>query len=376
VLENGLVRVEVAGDGTLTVRAADGTELTGVGRLVDGGDRGDSYNYGPPAHDLLVDEPAAVRVTVDERGPLRGTLEVVRDYDWPLGLSDDPDRRAERTVRVPVRTRVSVCAGEPYLRLEVSFINLAADHRLRLHLPLPTPATTSEAEGQFAVTTRGLNSEGGWGEFPLPTFPAAGFVTAGEATVLLEHVTEYQLLGQELGQELALTLLRAVGWMSVNVHPLRDEPAGPQLPVPKAQYLGREVRTRLAVLPGRGGWAAVAAPRHGAEFRHGALVRRGIAPAAGGPLPAPASGIAVSGEGVMVSSLRPVGEQVELRLVAMSGAPTTAEVAGPIAAAQRTDLLGRPGAELPVRAGRLAVPLAAWEIATLRLSVGSATLPT
>ncbi|MFD0502310.1 hypothetical protein ACFQ0G_03705 [Streptomyces chiangmaiensis] len=46
-LANGLVEVEVAADGTLDVTGADGTVLRGVGRLVDGGDRGDSYNYAP-----------------------------------------------------------------------------------------------------------------------------------------------------------------------------------------------------------------------------------------------------------------------------------------------------------------------------------------
>lgn len=46
-LSNGLVEVAIAADGTLDVAGADGTALHGVGRLIDGGDRGDSYNYAP-----------------------------------------------------------------------------------------------------------------------------------------------------------------------------------------------------------------------------------------------------------------------------------------------------------------------------------------
>ncbi|MGH1551326.1 hypothetical protein ACRAWF_01350 [Streptomyces sp. L7] len=46
-LTNGLVEVTVAADGTLDITGPDGTVLYGVGRLVDGGDRGDSYNYAP-----------------------------------------------------------------------------------------------------------------------------------------------------------------------------------------------------------------------------------------------------------------------------------------------------------------------------------------
>jgi alpha-mannosidase len=62
LLDNGLVHVRVDDDGNLTV-TGDGATLRGVGRLVDGGDPGDSYNYAPPAHDVLVSEPTQVSVT-------------------------------------------------------------------------------------------------------------------------------------------------------------------------------------------------------------------------------------------------------------------------------------------------------------------------
>ncbi|RIQ11453.1 glycoside hydrolase family 38 N-terminal domain-containing protein [Jiangella rhizosphaerae] len=359
------VRVDVAGDGTLTVQGADGTVLTGVGRLVSGGDRGDSYNYGPPAADVPVDAPSSVTVTVDERGPLRGVLRVVRTYDWPVGLSADVDVRAAETVPVEVTTLVEVRLGEPFARLDVSFVNPARDHRVRLHVPLPAPVTESAADGQFAVTVRGLTSEGGWGEYPLPTFPASSFVSAGPATVLLDHVTEYELVDD--GAELALTLLRAVGWMSVNLHPLRDEPAGSEFAVPGAQYVGVPVRARLAVLPRAGGWGAASAPRRAEEFRHDALVTPGLAPA-GGELPPPSSGLGVSGPGVVASSIRARGDEVEVRLVAMSAAPTTATVTGAFVTAWRTDLLGRALEPLPVEGDRVDVELGPWEIATIRVS--------
>ncbi|SEE55495.1 glycosyl hydrolase-related protein [Jiangella alba] len=364
-LTSAAVRVDVADDGTLTVRGADGTELSGVGRLVSGGDRGDSYNYGPPAGDVLVGTPSSVRVSVEEGGPLRGVLRVVRRYDWPVSLSADLDVRAAETVPVEVTTLVELRTGEPFVRLDVSFVNPARDHRVRLHVPLPAPVTESAADGQFAVTARGLTSEGGWGEYPLPTFPASAFVSAGPATVLLDHVTEYELAGD--GAELAVTLLRAVGWMSVNLHPLRDEPAGSEFPVPGAQYVGVPVRARLAVVPRAGGWGPASAPRLAEEFRHDAQVVPGLA-AAGGELPPPSSGLGVSGPGVVASSIRSRGDETELRLVAMSAAPTTATVTGAFVTAWRTDLLGRALEPLPVDGDRVDVELGPWEIATIRVS--------
>ena len=79
VLTNGLVRIDVdAATGTF---ALDGTP--GYGRLVDGGDLGDSYNYSPPRQDSFVDTPLAVTVRVDERGPVRARVRITATYDWP-----------------------------------------------------------------------------------------------------------------------------------------------------------------------------------------------------------------------------------------------------------------------------------------------------
>lgn len=365
-MTNRVATVEVTDAGTLTVTAADGTTLADVGRLISGGDRGDSYNYGPPARDLVVDAPIDVEIETVEAGPVRGVMRVSRTYEWPVGLADDLDERSAATVAVPVTTLVELRAGEPFVRVTVSFLNAAADHRLRLHVPLPTPASSSAAEGQFAVTTRGLTSEGGWGEYPLPTFPASSFVSAGAATVLLDHVTEYELVDD--GAELALTLLRAVGKMSRNVHPHRDEPAGGEFDVPGGQYLGVPVEARLAVLPSAGGWAGADAVGWAARFRHDALVVGGEA--GDSALPAASTGLEVSGEGVAVSAIRPVDDgRVEVRMIALSENPTVATVTGPIAAAEHTDLLGRPLSPVDVDAGRLTVPLDPWEITTLRLSL-------
>ncbi len=365
LLDNGRLRVTVAANGTLTVHGEDGTTLKGVGRLVDGGDRGDSYNWGPPAGDLLVDTPESVQVEVRERGPLRAVLAVDRDYRWPTGLTADRDGRLEATESVRVRTLVELRHGEPFVRLSVSFRNPAADHRLRLHVPLPEPASTSYGEGQFAVTARGLTSEGGGGEHPLPTFPASAFVTAGDATVLLDRVSEYELV--DGGRELAVTVLRSVGWLSVNLHPLRYEPAGPQLPTPAAQRLGEMIEVRLGVLPRAGAWAAAGALQAAELFRHDLVARTGTA-AVGDSLPAGEAGLSVGGEGVALSSLRRRDDGLEMRVVAMSDAATVATVRGRFGAVARVDLLGAEleilGADLP---GKLALRLAPWEIATIRL---------
>ena len=361
-LSNGVVDVAVNADGTVDVTGADGTVLRGVGRLVDGGDRGDSYNYGPPAHDLLVSEPSSVAVEVLESGPLRARIRVTRVYDWPVALSADRDVRARDIAPTPVDTVVELRVGEPFVRVSTSLLNRSADHRLRWHVPLPEPVSSSASAGQFAVTERGLTAEGGWGEYPIPTFPATEFVSAGAATVLLDHVTEYEIVGGEL----AITLLRAIGSISVNIHPYRDEPAASEIPAPGAQDLGVRVESRFAVLPSANGWQAANAVGLAEDFRNDVLVTRGTAPD-GGRLPGDVSGIRVDGADIAVPGIRRVAEGIEVRLVAMTGTAATARVTGAFTEATTVDLLGRPLGTDQV-AGALDLELGAWEIRTIVLS--------
>ncbi|WP_446038263.1 glycoside hydrolase family 38 N-terminal domain-containing protein [Streptomyces sp. SID1121] len=365
-LANGLVEVAVTADGTLDVTGADGSVLRGVGRLVDGGDRGDSYNYGPPARDVLVSEPTEVAVEVLENGPLRSRTRVTRVYAWPAALSSDRDVRSAETVPTSVETLVEVRAGEPFVRVSTSFLNRSADHRLRFHVPLPEPVTGSASAGQFAVTPRGLTAEGGWGEHPIPTFPAESFVSAGAAHVLLDHTSEYEVVGE--GSELAVTLLRAIGSISVNIHPFRDEPAATEIAAPGAQDLGMRIENRFAVLPPAAGWRQANAVALADLFRNDVLVTRGTAPA-GDRLPPDATGIRVDGTDVSVSAVRRVttedgGTGTEVRLVAMSDTGADARVTGAFTEATTVDLLGRPLATTPAADG-LDLALGPWEIRTV-----------
>jgi alpha-mannosidase len=351
---NGLLTVRVAADGTLAI---DGV-AAGLARLVDGGEAGDSYNHAPPDDDLVVDKPLGVDVAVLERGPLRWRVEITRRYAWPA--ASGPARRADETVATGVVTTAELRAGEPFLRLEVRFDNRATDHRLRLHLPLPAPVTGSYAEGQFAVVHRGLTAEGGHGEAPLPTFPASGFVAVDGLAVLLTQPTEYEVVGD--GRELALTVLRAFGRISRNDHPLRTDPAGPEVPTPGAQGLGPQVFA-CALLPGSGppGPATLAALEH---YLHPLRAAPGAGP--DGPLPA-LEGLRLGGDGVALSALRRVGDELEVRVVNQQDRPVTARLSGGVSAARRTDLLGRPGDDLTAGNGAVELPLGPWELATLRL---------
>ncbi|MGH2511560.1 MAG: alpha-mannosidase, partial [Candidatus Limnocylindrales bacterium] len=190
-ISNGLLGVLVGADGTFTIEAG-GRRLTGVGRLVDGGDVGDSYNYAPPTADTLVERPIRVEIEPGESGPLRASISVIRTYAWPTGLLDDLSGRRSETIETIVRTTAEVRVEESFVRISVEFVNGSLDHRLRFHVPLAASADRTFAEGQYAIVERGTVMEGGHGERPLATFPAHGLVAADGAAILLDHVLEYE----------------------------------------------------------------------------------------------------------------------------------------------------------------------------------------
>ncbi|HEY3522167.1 MAG TPA: hypothetical protein VGK63_00565 [Candidatus Limnocylindrales bacterium] len=381
-LSNGLVRVVVADDGTFGLTAND-RDLPGVGRIVDGGDAGDSYNYAPPAADRIVEVPREVRVEPGRSGPLVGELRIRRVYDWPAGLLADASGRTTETIGTAVDTLVELRAGEPFVRVAVAADNRSLDHRVRFHLPIPGGADRSLAEGQFAVVERGLVMEGGHGEVPLPTRPAHGFVAAGEIAVLLEHVTEYELLlprGAERASEMALTLVRATGLISRNENAYREEPAGPVIAAPTGEAQGHR-RVAFALLPlARGAAASLASIHEAAErYRHELRTAPGSRPGGESAASAPGGpGLAIDGDSVVLSSLRrrsdAPGRVLELRVVHEAGGDVLARIAGSFDAWRPVDVLGRleggNGAGVDAWAsapGRLDLFLRGWEIRTIQL---------
>jgi alpha-mannosidase len=234
-VHNGLVAVQV--DRLTGTFAIDGH--AGMGRLVDDGDRGDTYNWCPPADHRAVDRPSAVEIDVVERGPVRGRVVVTRTYPLPERIIDE-----ERVGRVDttVTTTLEVRLGEPFVRVGIELDNQSRDHRLRMWFPLPEATTTSVAECAFATVERGLVAEGGPTERPLPTFPSRRFVQAGGVTVAHEGLLEYELVDIDIddggAHALALTLLRCTGMLSQGPMTTRPLPAGPEDPLEGPQMQG------------------------------------------------------------------------------------------------------------------------------------------
>jgi hypothetical protein len=315
VLTNGLVRIDV--DPATGTFALDGRP--GYGRLVDGGDLGDSYNYSPPRQDSFVDSPLSVAVRVDERGPVRARVRITSTYDWPSFVDGNSQKRVG-SHHVDVHTDLELLADDATVRVVTSFVNPSGDHRLRVHLPLPEPAQHSEAESAFAVVTRGLTAEGRPDEFGLPTAPANRFVSAGRLRVVHEGVCEYELIDIEgdAAHTLALTVLRSTGMLSRLGMAYRPFPAGPLTAVEGLQMRGKPVELRYAL--------AIDCDDPYRLADDVLLPLESVQSLGGGPRPATGSEMSV--HGAEVSALHRVAGVLEVRVFNPTPLPTVVSFPG------------------------------------------------
>lgn len=349
VLDNGLVRVEV--DRATGTWAVDG--LAGFGRLVDGGDAGDTYNWCPPAHDVIVDQPDSVTMEAVEHGPLRARLAVTTTYHWPAAVVDG---RREGDERIDVRTILELRAGDDVVRVTHRFDNRCDDHRLRVWFPLLSPARASLADTAYGSVERGLEAEGGPNELGLPTFPSRRFVVAGGLTLVHDGLPEYELVdisdagdgdGGPAAHQLALTLIRATGVISQGPMATRPVPAGPQIAAGDAQVRGAHELAYALHTGGRDPWIVadeVLVPLLAARARPGAVGLAGLGviapPVRPGVVEAAADrGSALEIDGAEVAAVLRTEGRLTIRVCNPRPEPTT--VALPGRSGWLVDLRGR-----------------------------------
>ena len=246
-IENAALRVAVDPDGTFTLTdKATGRRYPGLHRFVDVGDRGDEYNFCPVEHDLVVASPVAPpQIRRLDTGPVHQTLEIAQTYRLPAALDDTRAARSAATVDLAIVSRLSLVGDLPRVEIATTVDNVAADHRLRVHLPLPFTVDTFTTDGHLDLITRPLDLPTGtadWVEQPVGTHPQRAWadVSDGDAGLLLANrgLPEVEALRTPAGTELALTLLRCVGWLSRGDLSVRRGHAGPGLPTPEAQCPG------------------------------------------------------------------------------------------------------------------------------------------
>jgi mannosylglycerate hydrolase len=232
-------------DGKLNWRHADDTIIEDVLRFVDGGDAGDTYNYSPPEPDVIVQADLIDNVEI-ESTPIYERLIITHRMRIAPALSEDRGR--DRGLRLlQLTTTATLYEHLPGIYFHTQFENTAKDHRLRVHLKTGVQSDTVTVDSPFALTQRPAaldgpsipprpNTEGVINTQPMQTLAAVQDDNRG-MVLLASGLPEYEAIPTDDGLDLALTLVRSVGWLCRDDLRTRPVAVAPVIETPDAQCL-------------------------------------------------------------------------------------------------------------------------------------------
>mgnify|MGYP001827418312 FL=1 len=229
--------------------------------LEDTEDVGDEYDFSrAPRPETVTSRGAEGVVNCVRAGGWGAALSARFELELPESAARDRQSRSAERRPCPVEVRVELRIGSPVVRIETRFHNRVRDHRLRALFPTDVVADHVWSDGHFLVNRRGRPDPdvgADWVQPPTGTYPQQEYsLVQGEAgglALLNRGLPEIEARPRDDGTvELALTLLRSVGWLSRDdFESRRHSNAGPTLFTPEAQCPGEHV-FRYAVLPFEG----------------------------------------------------------------------------------------------------------------------------
>ncbi len=259
-LENTLVKVEIGDRGRMKLTdKRNGEVYAGLLCFEDSGDIGDEYDYGPIPNDASIRfEDIEVHRSVGNTGPLVGSIIISGELSLPVSANPNRTGRTDEYVQCEFVTEVELHANSPTIRVTTEVDNRAEDHRLRMLFPTGTDAETVFADTTFDVIERPTRPEEhpDWYQPTVPTYPMRSFVSLSSSSrglvITTRGLQEFEVL-DEKGATIAITLVRAVGWLSRMGMLTRREAAGPVLETPGAQCQGWNAY-EFSITPHQSNW--------------------------------------------------------------------------------------------------------------------------
>jgi mannosylglycerate hydrolase len=373
-IENALVRLEAATNGTLTVtEKASGRRLEGLHLFEDIDSTCGEYNhYHSPNPKRITSARAKAKVSIVERGSVCATLKIELTMRLPESASEDYQTRSKKLVNYPITTFVTLSANSARIDFHTIFDNCVKDHRLQVLFPTGIKSDHVSAETPFAVVDRpiALPKAKDWMEPPVPEAAQQTFVDVsdGKAGFALfnQGLTEYTSLKTRNGVTLALTLVRGVGWIGRPGYIT----AAYLLPTPDAQCLGQR-EAHYAIQLHEGDWQQAQLWQAGHSFN---------APLQGiettkhdGKLPSSLSFMTLAPANLVVSAVKQAERDKALivRLCNMTGEAVEANLTSfkPVKSAQLTNMLEKPIGDATVNDRIVTFPVKGYQIVTLKLEL-------
>jgi len=225
-------------------------------------DCGDEYNwsYLPANSETITTKDAKARIKLLHEDALGATWRIVHSLRVPESLNVDRTARSKKKVTLTVETDLTCRADSPRVDVVTRIHNTAKDHRVRVHFPTRLKTNTVNVDGHFAVLERSIELPPKRALPPYPTQHQRRFASLREGAkgfaTINDGLPELEVMNKGGKRTIALTLFRAVEWLSRNDYPTRPMHAGPPMKAPDGQCL-RAMEFRYAFLAHAGDPVAV-----------------------------------------------------------------------------------------------------------------------
>ena len=197
-----------------------GETYRGLNRFVDGGDRGDTYDFCAPENDKLFSSSGRnLEIKCLCETEEYALFRISQILKVPRCLQTDRSLREDDLAALEITSTINFNKQGERLDIETTVDNSAKDHRLKVIFPTRRDTDYEYAETPFDVIKRNADFEPhkDWFEQPQPEKPLKSFVLLsddkGGLAVTGGGLTEYSVSAKP-ERAIELTLLRCFEWGS------------------------------------------------------------------------------------------------------------------------------------------------------------------
>ncbi|WP_240468553.1 alpha-mannosidase [Gracilibacillus sp. YIM 98692] len=228
-LENEYIRIQINENGSLNIfNKTTKQEFQQVLVYEDSGDIGNEYMYKQANEDFpITSEEVQATITLIEDNPFRATYEIIHEFEIPesaeellkkeqqelVWFTGRKAKRSKKTVLFKIKTLVSLARNSKGVDVQVSYRNIAKDHRLRVLFPTNIKSEWHYADSIFEVAKRANQPSEEWTN-PDHSQHQQAFVSLHDnekgLTIANKGLNEYEVL-RDGKNTIAITLVRSVG---------------------------------------------------------------------------------------------------------------------------------------------------------------------
>ncbi len=239
-IENNNIKIEIKNKKLILTDKKTNEKYNDFISITDRADIGDSYNFGALKNDKEIKAELS-NFKLKEANNKRAILNLI--YDIEIPQTSTKNGRNKKTYKHKINIDAVLYNQSEYLEFIVKWQNKSKNHILQICFKLKEKIYSTINEDLFGITKRQFNPDFDiYKEIPAQrgkeikqnTSPMQRFMRTQNFALHTKGSSEYEVKGNEI----KLTLLRAVGIISNPYNPCRGTPAGPPLETPDMQCIG------------------------------------------------------------------------------------------------------------------------------------------